>query len=64
MVVLPVPGFETTMVLSFESMIACCSGVGLISVELLMIFEDYEGFKTDLKNMMIIFNIVDIHLDL
>ena len=31
-VVLPVPGFETTMVLSFESMIACCSGVGLISI--------------------------------
>ena len=47
MVVLPVPGFETTIVLSFESMIACCSEVGLISVELLMIFEDYEGFKID-----------------
>ena len=42
-VVFPVPGFETTMVSPFDSMIACCSGDGtnLEELDLAMNLTDF-----------------------
>ena len=49
-VVFPVPGFDTTMVFPFEARIAFCSSDSSnSSVELVMSFKNYDGFKTDHK---------------